>query len=372
MPQAEHQRWPARFFADERTAGTPVRVHLSDRGIVIGGTADADELIWPYGALKADPRISSEVQSTTINYKYMPECRLEIATSGFGEKLGHYAPQVMASRFSLSLLKYVIIGAFLGAAIWMLVTLYYAQPARWIASAIPESTRKSLGQSVISSMADRYRVCISAPGRRSVDLLMARLLGSTTTQSQPNVLVVDWSLVNAFAAPGGQLLLTNGFIQAARTPEEVAGVLAHEIGHSIELHPEAGIVRAVGIAAAIDLITGGGGSLTGIGNLLLRNRYARQDERAADEQALRLLREARISQSGLIDFFERIGRSQDSHGGTGGGSTLGGLFQTHPYPLERAARARRSPTYAVRPALTQEQWRALKKICNETRPLGEK
>lgn len=368
MPEPDNQRWPARFFADERTAGTPVRVHLSDRGIVISGTADDDELIWPYGALEAEPRVSPEVQSTTISYKDMPESRLEIATPGLGEKLSRYAPQVVASRFSLSLLKYVFIGAFLGAAIWMLVTLYNVQPARWIASAIPEATRQSLGRSVISSMAKRYRVCNSAPGCKSVDLLTAKLVGSTSLSSKPNVLVVDWSLVNAFAAPGGQLLLTNGFIRAARTPEEVAGVLAHEIGHSIELHPEAGIVRTVGIAAALDLIMGGGGGLSGIGNLLLRNRYARQDERAADEQALRLLREARISQSGLIDFFERIGRSQNGQAG----STIGGLFQTHPYPLERASRARRSPTYDGRQALTQEQWRALKKICNETKPLGQK
>ena len=58
--------------------------------------------------------------------------------------------------------------------------------------------------------------------------------------------MIDWALVNAFATPGGQIIMTRGLVQKAGSPDEVAGVLAHEIGHTIELHPEAGLVQGHG------------------------------------------------------------------------------------------------------------------------------
>lgn len=67
-------------------------------------------------------------------------------------------------------------------------------------------------------------------------------------------MVVDWDLLNAFAVPGNKILLTKELIEKADGPEEVAGVLAHEMGHGIALHPETGIIRAVGLAAALELM----------------------------------------------------------------------------------------------------------------------
>lgn len=374
MTADDSQRWPAYLFTEEAPSGMPVKVHLDDRGIIIHARSGLEELVWPFGALHAAPLVTPDLAVVAVFYKYMPEARLEVRSNTFGMALGRYAPQVKASHRSWGHIKLAFLGAVIGVMAWMLFSLWYSHPARFAAGLIPKETRQSLGRTVIASMASQYRVCIAPAGIRSLQKLGHRLTDGVATNADYQITVVNWSLVNAFAAPGGQMLLTHGLIRAAQSPEEVAGVLAHEMGHSIELHPESSIVRALGISAAIDIITGGGGSLSGLGTLLLQNSYARQDERSADEQALRLLERAGISQAGLADFFDRIGRKASKRGSETGSSTIGidGLFRTHPYPLERAQRVRRSNTYATTPAMSADEWKALREICRRTRPLSEK
>ena len=61
----------------------------------------------------------------------------------------------------------------------------------------------------------------------------------------------------SFDVPGGQIVLTRGLVRTAGSADEVAGVLAHELGHTLELHPETGLVRAMGLAAAAQLMFAG-------------------------------------------------------------------------------------------------------------------
>ena len=120
-------------------------------------------------------------------------------------------------------------------------------------------------------------------------------------------MLLDWSLVNAFAVPGGQIILTRGLVQRAGSSDEVAGVLAHELGHTLELHPEVGIIRALGLAAATQLaFAGSQGTVSNIGLVLTQLRYTRIAEREADAHALRMLKGAGISAKGFGDFFERL------------------------------------------------------------------
>ena len=100
------------------------------------------------------------------------------------------------------------------------------------------------------------------------------------------MIVIDWPLLNAFAAPGEQIVLTHGIISKAESADEIAGVLAHEMGHGIEMHPESGLVRAIGMMAAIDLMLGGsGGTLANFGALLAQLSYTRDAERVAAGRA---------------------------------------------------------------------------------------
>ncbi len=148
------------------------------------------------------------------------------------------------------------------------------------------------------------------------------------------VVVVDWGLLNAFATPGEQIVLTRGLIAKAESADEVAGVLGHEMGHGIEMHPETGIVRAIGLSAAVELMVGGGGGTLGnVGMVLAQLSYTREAEREADDHALAILKKAQISHRGFADFFKRLSDIEEKMGGTGIGSV--DIMRSHPQTLDR-------------------------------------
>ncbi len=178
-------------------------------------------------------------------------------------------------------------------------------PARTIAYMLPDRARVALGEQALEPLTNGHRTCTASAGRVALDRLSQRLSQAAGGGNAFKVRVVDWPLVNAFASPGECIVLTGGLLEEATGPDEVAGVLAHEMGHGIERHPEANIVRNIG--AATDIMLGGsGGVLTNIGLLLAQLSYSRGAEHEADEHAVRILRGAGISHLGFVDFFKRV------------------------------------------------------------------
>ena len=358
--------WPATYSDGLSAKGWPVRARLDHRGIIIEHGGDTGELVWPYGALQTDAPLSRNAGEALIKYTHMPGARLFVRDASFVRALREHAGQLTTAAHRWRWARPIIAGAIgilvIIGAIWAM----NLKPARTIAGMLPDSSRQSVGRNVIAYFSSQHKVCTSAPGRKALDRLIARLLASVSNHATYQVTVVDWNLVNAFAAPGGQMLLTQGLIRAAQSPEEVAGVLAHEIGHGVELHPETGLVRAVGLSAVVELLTGGSsGALTNLGTMFLQNSYVRADEAAADDQALLLLRSAGISQDGLASFFERLSKKNKSPT-SASKRTFGSfdLLRTHPHPEDRAAAVRASPRYAATPALTAAEWKALRRICS--------
>ena len=140
-------------------------------------------------------------------------------------------------------------------------------PAQAVARVMPQEARATLGSAVVASMAKNRKVCETPASRAALDRLTQRLAAAASDKPlHARVVLLDWSLVNAFAVPGGQIILTRGLVQRAGSSDEVAGVLAHELGHTLELHPEAGIIRALGLAAATQLaFAGSQGTVSNIG-----------------------------------------------------------------------------------------------------------
>ena len=217
-------------------------------------------------------------------------------------------------------------------------------------------------------MAKDRKVCETPASKAALDRLTQRLAAAASDKPMPaRVVLLDWSLVNAFAVPGGQIILTRGLVQRAGSSDEVAGVLAHELGHTLELHPEAGIIRALGLAAATQLaFAGSQGTVSNIGLVLTQLRYTRIAEREADAHALRMLKGAGISAKGFGDFFERLeGKKpgEEKNGKDAGASDLAVILQTHPATADRIAMVRAQPTYPATAALSDEDWRALREAC---------
>lgn len=355
-------------FSDAKTAGSAhVDLRLDHRGIVIDGVpGSADSVVWPYGALATDMPVSRHSGEALITYRHMPNATLYVDDHDFVVALCREAGHLTTSAHRWRWARPLIVAAALVCA--GIGALWFAdvKPARAIATVMPERVRIAFGEKVIHYIAGRYPRCVAPAGRRALDKILVRLIPEQAARDKFDVIAVDWSLVNAFAAPGGRIVVTSGLIRSAQSANEVAGVIAHEIGHGIELHPEAGIVRAVGLSAIMDIMLGGSsGTLGSISGVLIQNQYAREDERAADMQALRLLKGASVSQKGLAAFFTRIANGAINGMKDNGGPSPLDLLRTHPRPGERAVYVSKTPSYPTRPLLRDNEWQALKTVCSE-------
>ena len=158
------------------------------------------------------------------------------------------------------------------------------------------------------------------------------------------VRVYDIPIMNAFALPGGHIVLTRGLLREASEPGEVAGVLAHEIGHVAHHHPEAQMIRIAGMQVLISVATGtsGGNNASSLAGLAAILKSSRDAEREADAYAVAMLSAARIDPMALKHFLEKILKEEGKFSG-GAFSNLGTVFSTHPVTTERIAQIKPLP-----------------------------
>ncbi len=232
-----------------------------------------------------------------------------------------------------------------------------------LAERLPIEREVAFGQLVVANMEqflgglDGSLTCDDPAGLAALQRLKARLTDGQDLRYDLSLQVFDHPMVNAFAAPGGQMVILRGLIEKAETPAEVAGVLAHEIGHVEARDPTRLAFRAVGSAGILSLLLGDatGGSLIAImGDQVLSASYTREAEGAADAFAYRLLNDTGIGTAGLADFFEGL---------DGKGINLPEYLSTHPNTAGRADAARAADGADHAPVLSDDDWAALQGIC---------
>jgi predicted Zn-dependent protease len=144
---------------------------------------------------------------------------------------------------------------------------------------------------------------------------------------------------NAFALPGGIIVITDALVRETGSPEEVLAVLAHEIGHVELRHAMRGVIQNSVVAAVAAMVTADAASLNvaiaGLPTLLAQAKYSRKFEADADEYAFRLLRQKGYSPAAFATFLERLSRA-DLQEAMGPFSYI----STHPVTLDRVQRAR--------------------------------
>ena len=203
-----------------------------------------------------------------------------------------------------------------------------------------------LGRGVAATLLGRYQP-LRAPAANDYLNLLGQSLAQYSTL--PNTvggyrfLLLDSSEINAFAAPGGLILVTRGLVQCAGSEDELAAVLAHEIahvqlGHGIGSIKQARKTEALmtlgsiaassvpGLAAVNSLNSLFGGAINDMVHTLAVNGYSRGAELKADQAALVILREAGYSEAALASML----RTMDARLTPGAG-----FSKTHPSPAER-------------------------------------
>lgn len=138
----------------------------------------------------------------------------------------------------------------------------------------------------------------------AVDLIGDRLVGGLEdSEYDYNFLVFESEMINAFTIPGGNILISTGLISFCDTPEELASVMAHEMGHVEERHVIARLVKELGM----EILSSGDPYVIGeVTGLLTSSSFDRRQEEAADLFAAQLLEKSSIEPRTLATFFRKL------------------------------------------------------------------
>lgn len=338
------------FFADGRRARRErVEIRLGADALRLEGAA-AGPLSWPYERVIV---LEDEGWSGATRLAF-GEARLVVEDSRFRAALAAAAPRFRPRGHARNLARVLGLAA-LSAA--LAASLWWGAPlaASLAAAAFPAAAEARLGAAVLAEIPGRR--CENPQGQAALDHLTARLLAGRTPPFAVHVGVLDRRQVNAFAVPGGEIRLFDGLLQSAASADEVAGVLAHELSHALKHHPTRHLVRALGTSLLFDLMLGNGGALRQAGEVGLALAYSRELEREADDGALALLAGAGIPSAAFAGFFERV---QAEHAA---GPGVPSWLRTHPATEERIGHIRAAATEGGTPALSVEEWAALRGIC---------
>ncbi|WP_108484707.1 M48 family metallopeptidase [Oceaniglobus ichthyenteri] len=220
-----------------------------------------------------------------------------------------------------------------------------------------EQVRRALNQTGMNPLP----ICDAPEGIAALAAMTRRLSGAGDVAQPLKVSVLDHELVNAFALPGGRIVLFRGLIDAAQGPDEVAAVLAHEIGHVAARDPTRIALRSAGSIGVLGLLLGdfaGGAVVLFLTERLIQATYTQQAEAAADDYALTLMQQAEIAPGALARFFEHLQTLGDEP------SAVMAHFMAHPALGDRIAKAAAATAPETpRPALDADAWRALQRIC---------
>ncbi len=327
-------------------AGAPCYVTVSADGLTmapVGNSLLVEEAIAftamsvEAGGLDHDQLVASWGVGASVRTLYLKDPALIIAfrraaPSALMAHLERAAGQVRRARHSHRALW----GSAVGVVVGLGLMLWFGSDliVEWAVARIPVQWEQKLGETVYQDFLSKETVLKEGPAVSAVQEMTQRMTAKIPNNPYTfQVSVVQSSVVNAFALPGGYVVVFTGLMKKAESGEEVAGVLSHELNHVLQRHGMERLVKMMGLAAVVSILVGDQQGLIGLarqlGLELATLKFGREQETEADVTGIRLLHDARIAPDGMIRFFERLSEKDKERVE---------LFSSHPMGAARAVR----------------------------------
>lgn len=161
--------------------------------------------------------------------------------------------------------------------------------------------------------------------------ITGRLLsGLGPTDYNYKIQVIDNEDVNAFTLFGGYIFVNKGLLGFCDSPEEVAAVLAHELGHAEKRHVLNKLIKELGVTILFSVLTGGDATLMHeIFQTATSTMFDRDQEKEADDFSFNLMEKSELNPQTMAAFFRKLNRKHGDFGKTME------LLQTHPNNASR-------------------------------------
>ena len=361
--------WQAHYLDGQTAARHPATVRVMREGLEVT-TAGGSGRFWPYREVR-QTQGSYQGEAVRLERRGTPGETLVIADPAFLSSLRDAAPD-LGWRFHDPRRRgrRLRLTALAALAIVAIAAALYAWGIPWLAALaaprVPAAWEAALGQAALDGLAPRDRRCLD-PGRQArLEGVLARLIAAGEPPPYPvRLTVVDEAVVNAYALPGGHIVLFRPLLERMRTPEELAGVLAHELRHVARRHAMQQVVRHASTGLLLAALTGDvtGPVMYGLeaARVVGERSYGRRAEEQADEEGMAQLIAARVDPAGMIAFHEAMLAEE--------GRMPAALryLSTHPATPDRIARLRalaaRRPV-APEPLMSPGEWDDARRICS--------
>ncbi|MCZ0812296.1 MAG: M48 family metallopeptidase [Pseudomonadota bacterium] len=366
-------------YFDGQSAGRhPVEVTIDEAAgdlILSGASLDAPQR-WPLARLRAQgdharrDALTLSLHAPSDDESPRDPARLTLSDPRMITRIRARCPDLDRSDLHRGTTRKLLTrGVAALAAVALILFVILPRMADTLATLIPVEREAAFGKAVTAQIERALGAarlgdltCEDPAGRAALDAMIARLTGGQDLQYELKVKVLDHDMLNAFAAPGGQVVVMRGLLEKSGGPDAVAAVLAHEIGHVERRDATRHALRAAGSAGLLSMLLGdvtGGTIAVFLGERLMQASYTREAEAEADAFALKMLNEAGIDSAAMAGFFDELAKDE------GKGPQLPAYFATHPASADRASAARDNARAqgTTRPVLSKAQWTALKGIC---------
>lgn len=358
------------YFDGQTATAHPARLRIeeSEQALVIeyAGT----QAIWPLNDIRRVPD-QADRSELVLSLASDPVARLITDEA----RLAKRCPQLRRRHSHVKRSK--VLSWAIGAVASVALIIFVLVPilADQLAEFIPPEGEKALGETTLSQIRTaldetglgELPTCENPDGLAALNVMRERLEAEAELPVEMTVHVLDHKMINAFALPGGHIVLFDGLIKAAETPEEVASVFAHEMGHVDSRDPTRHALRSAGSIGVLGLLFGdfaGGALVLFMTERLIEAQYSQAAETEADTFAMAVMEAAQIAPGALGDMFHRLA---DEHGETEGVHTH---FQTHPTLAARIAASQawqldaEARGFTARPILSDQEWQHLRAICD--------
>ena len=359
------------FFDGKTTARHDVTVELAPAELII---RDADGTVlaqWGYDDLET---LSAPDSVLRVGKRGNPVlARLEVRDPELAAAIDEFSvPVDRSGRSERRMRRNIVIWTVVATASLLLVAvLGLPEIATRLAPLVPYSVERRLGEAIDAqtrAQLDDRRLgaafeCGSAEteqrGRAAFDKLMKQLEAAAAVRFPLRPAVIRRPEANAVALPGGRIYVFQGLIDKAERPDEVAGVIAHEIGHVANRDNTRSVLQGAGLSLLFGMLLGdfvGGGAVVIAATTILQTSYSRDVEAAADLYGVLLMTKIGGDPRALATILQRLD----------GGIHPGGIriLLDHPETQERVTKINAAAAPGPRRALLDDaEWSALKRIC---------
>jgi Zn-dependent protease with chaperone function len=362
---------PAVYFDGVTSARHIVTVTRTGSGIEICDPDGGPIAQWPYSRLA---HLNAPAHIFRLGLRDSDKlARLDIDDADFAHRIDLSCPDIDRTDATANSERRSAVAWSLAAIASLLLVAIYGIPqiANQIGRALPDQVEQHLGR--VGDI--RFRTAFNdgpkerpfecgdgageIEGKQAFDALMARIAKAAGLTIPIHAVVVRRPEPNAFALAGGYIYILQGLIDNAKDVDEVAAVIAHELGHIANRDGIRSVLQSGGLSLIFGMVLGdfvGGAAVVIAAQMLLKAAYSRQQEAAADDFAVHTLQELNANPRALATFLDRVARN----------AKPSSIFLGHPSVPERVARINAIALKPERdiPLLSNLEWDALRRICS--------